>query len=70
MYAIVVLVDRAGRAEANARHLRFIGTAAVIGMAKLKGIIPIARPVLHALRDSGYRLSEAVIQSVLSDIGE
>lgn len=67
---LLIMDDRAGRAEANARHLRFIGTAAVIGMAKLKGIIPTARPVLHALRDSGYRLSEAVIQSVLSDIGE
>lgn len=69
-YALLVMDDRAGRAEANARNLRFIGTAAVVGMATLKGLIPAARPVLYALRDSGYRLSEAVIQSVLNDVGE
>ena len=67
---LLVLDDRAGRAEARARQLRFTGTAAVVGMAKLKGLIPAARPVLYALRDSGYRLSDAVIQAVLADVGE
>jgi len=46
-----------------------IGTAAVIGMAKLKGLIPLARPLLYELRESGYHLSEAVIQAVLEDVG-
>ena len=68
--ALLILDDRAGRAEAKARKLRLIGTAAVIGLAKLKGLIPEARPLLYALRTSGYRLSDAVIQAVLDDIGE
>ncbi len=68
--ALLILDDRAGRAEARARRLHFTGTAAVVGMAKLKGLIPAARPILYALRDSGYRLSDAVIQAVLQDIGE
>lgn len=68
--ALLIIDDRAGRAEASARDLRFTGTAAVIGMAKLKGLIPAASPILDALRDSGYRLSDAVIQAVLKDIGE
>lgn len=67
---LLIMDDRAGRAEARARHLRFTGTAAVVGMAKLKGLIPTAYPILYALRDSGYRLSEVVIQSVLNDVGE
>lgn len=68
--ALLILDDRAGRAEARARQLRFTGTAAVVGMAKLKGLIPSASPVLYALRDSGYRLSDAVIHAVLQDVGE
>jgi len=68
--AFLIIDDRAGRAEARARQLRFTGTAAVVGLAKLKGVIPAAGPVLYELRDSGYRLSEAVIQAVLKDIGE
>ncbi|WP_287604139.1 DUF3368 domain-containing protein [Thiothrix sp.] len=68
--ALLVIDDRAGRAEARARRLRFTGTAAVVGLAKRKGLILAARPLLYALRDSGYRLSEAVIQAVLDDMGE
>ncbi len=67
---LLIMDDRAGRAEAKARHLQVIGTAAVIGLAKLKGLIPLARPVLLALRASGYHLSNAVIAAVLEDIGE
>lgn len=67
---LLVMDDHAGRTEAKARHLRVIGTAAVIGLAKLKGLIPLARPVLLALRASGYHLSDAVIAAVLEDVGE
>jgi predicted nucleic acid-binding protein len=67
---LLIIDDRAGRAEARARHLRFTGTAAVVGLAKLKGLIPVARPILYALRDSGYRLSDVVIRAVLDDVGE
>lgn len=66
----LIMDDRAGRTEATARRLRFIGTAAVIGMAKLQGLIPLARPVLQDLHASGYHLSKAVIQAVLEDVGE
>lgn len=68
--ALLIMDDRAGRAEAAARKLRFIGTAAVIGMAKLKGLIPLAHPLLYDLRASGYHLSDTVIQAVLEDVGE
>lgn len=68
--ALLIVDDRAARAEARARHLRYTGTAAVVGLAKLKGLIPHAQPLLMALRDSGYRLSDAVIQAVLRDVGE
>lgn len=68
--ALLLIDDRAGRSEAKARQLKFIGTAAVVGMAKLKGLIPLAAPVLYELQTSGYRLSDAVIETVLADVGE
>lgn len=68
--ALLVIDDRAGRSEAKARQLKFIGTAAVVGLAKLKGLIPLAAPVLYDLQASGYRLSDTVIETVLADIGE
>lgn len=68
--ALLIMDDRSGRSEARARHLKLIGTAAVVGMAKLKGLIPSAGSVLSELQSVGYRLSDVVIQAVLDDIGE
>lgn len=68
--ALLIIDDRAGRAEAKAREISLMGTAAVIGLAKLQGLIPAARPLLFEMRNSGYYLSDIVIQTVLTDIGE
>ncbi|MFO1421476.1 MAG: DUF3368 domain-containing protein [Candidatus Competibacteraceae bacterium] len=67
---LLVIDDRAGRAEARARGLSIIGTAAVVGLAKLRGLIPAARPVLERLQPAGYFISAAVLEAVLLDIGE
>jgi len=67
---LLVIDDRAGRAEARAQGLSIIGTAAVIGLAKLLGLIPAALPLLEQLRPAGYYLGAAVIEAVLTDVGE
>lgn len=67
---LLVIDDRAGRAEARAWKVTIIGTAAVIGLAKLRGLIPTARPVLERLQPAGYFIGSAVIEAVLADIGE
>jgi predicted nucleic acid-binding protein len=67
---LLIVDDRAGRAEARAQGLSLLGTAAVIGMAKLRGLIPAARPVLESLPPAGYYIATAVIEAVLSDIDE
>lgn len=67
---LLVMDDRAGRAEARAWKLTVIGTAAVIGLAKLRGLIPAARPVLEGLQSAGYFIGTAVSESVLAEIGE
>lgn len=68
--ALLLLDDRTGRAEARRRGIPFLGTAAVIGMAQLRGLIPAARPLLEQFRSIGYFISQEVIDAVLADIGE
>jgi predicted nucleic acid-binding protein len=67
---LLVIDDRAGRAEARAWKVAIIGTAAVIGLAKLRGLIPAARPLLERLQPAGYFIGSAVIEAVLADVGE
>jgi predicted nucleic acid-binding protein len=46
------------------------GTAAVIGLARLRGLIPSAREVFDALHNSDFRIAPAVITTVLKRCGE
>jgi predicted nucleic acid-binding protein len=50
--------------------LRVAGKAAVIGMAKARGLIPSAKAVFETLHDSDFRISPEVIRTVLSRVGE
>jgi predicted nucleic acid-binding protein len=45
-------------------------TAAVIGLARLRGLIPSAREVFDALHNSDFRIAPAVITTVLKRCGE
>ena len=67
---LLIMDDQAGRAEARYQKLSVIGTAAIIGIAKEQGLIDSAKTVLHELRDAGYYIGDAIIQTVLKDIGE
>lgn len=67
---LLIIDDQAGRAEANYQKITIIGTAAVIGMAKIQGHILSAKNILYALREAGYYIGEAVIETVLRDVGE
>ena len=46
------------------------GTAAVIGMARQRGLIPSARAVFAQLHASDFRIAVAVIETVLKRCGE
>ena len=67
---LLIMDDRAGRAEAKYQKITITGTAAVIGMAKIEGYIPSAGDVLRTLRESGYYIGDAIVEQVLHDIGE
>jgi len=68
--ALLIIDDQAGRAEAKFQKITITGTAAVVAMAKIQGYILSAADVLHALRESGYYIGDAIVEMVLQDIGE
>lgn len=69
--ATLLLIDeRAGRAVAAEHGTKIAGTAAVIGLARLRGVIPSAKPVFAALHGSDFRISADVVRTVLARVGE
>jgi predicted nucleic acid-binding protein len=68
--ALLIVDDRIGRLEAQARRLPLIGTAAVVGLAKTRGLIPRADEVLRAMQAKGYFLGQAVVRAILDRVGE
>jgi predicted nucleic acid-binding protein len=68
--ALLLMDERAGRALAIERGLRVTGTAAIIGMARMKGLIPSARTVFARLHASDFRISAQVIATILRRVGE
>lgn len=68
--ALLIVDDRLGRLEAQARGIPLIGTAAVVGLAKTCGLIPRADEVLRAMQAAGYFLGNAVVRAILDRVGE
>lgn len=68
--ALVLMDERAGRAVAAERGVHVAGTAALIGLAKKRGLIDAAKPRFARLHGSDFRISAAVIRQVLQDVGE
>ena len=62
--------DRCGRAEARSQGLPILGIAAVFVLAKERNLIPACGPLLVAMRDEGYFLSDALVAAVLHQAGE
>ena len=66
--ALLLMDERAGRAVAQEHQLRVTGTAAVIGMAQTRRLIPSARNIFEALLQSDFRISAEVIRTVLARV--
>jgi len=67
---LVIIDDRCGRAEARSRGLSILGIAAVIVLAKEQRLIPACAPLLVALREEGYYLSDGLVAAVLAEVDE
>lgn len=61
---LLVVDDRCGRAEARQQGVAIMGTAAVLVLAKERGLVAACLPLLTALRDQGYYLSDALVTAV------
>ncbi|MFM7531388.1 MAG: DUF3368 domain-containing protein [Rubrivivax sp.] len=67
---LLLMDERAGRQIALEHGLRVAGTAAVIGMARSRGLINSARAVFSRLHASDFRIAPDVIATVLRRVGE
>ncbi|QOC22226.1 DUF3368 domain-containing protein [Wenzhouxiangella sp. AB-CW3] len=67
---LLLIDERAGRAHARECGLNIAGTAAVIGEARARQVIPSARQVFESLHQSDFRIAPEVIRAVLERVGE
>lgn len=67
---LLLIDDREARRVASSATVAVSGTAAVVGAAMQAGLIASARSVFYQLRQSGFRISEAILQGILESVGE
>jgi predicted nucleic acid-binding protein len=65
-----VLDDGEARAAAQSHGIGILGTLGIILRAKRSGLIPEAKPVIEQLLAHGSYLSENLVRSALSMVGE
>jgi predicted nucleic acid-binding protein len=65
-----VIDDRLGRRCAAVLGITTRGTLGLILIAKRRGVIPAARPVIESVRAAGLYLSQRVIDAALAEVGE
>lgn len=66
----VLLDDNAGRKAAKRLTLAVTGTAGLLVSAKKQGLIPAVVPMLEALREHGYWLSDELVGHMRKMAGE
>jgi hypothetical protein len=68
--SVLVLDEKNGRTRAVSLGLPITGTLAVVGRAKLLGVIPSARVVMDALTATGFRAAPSLVAEILRQAGE
>ena len=68
--SMVVIDDLAACRMARTLGIPFLGTLALVGLAKAIGMIPSIRPIVDRLRQSGMYLSDRPARKVLEEAGE
>ena len=66
----LILDDLKARKIAKDMGIKVIGTAGVLLLAKKRGIVNEVKPLLMALVDRGFRISNDVIEVILKAAGE
>lgn len=68
--AMVLMDERAGRAQALAMGIAVTGTLGVLVRARQHGLVGPLTPLVAELRATGQRLSQATVQAALARVGE
>jgi predicted nucleic acid-binding protein len=66
----LALDDLSARKVGLQFNLKVIGTVGLLLRAKRQGILPRIKPLLEALNESNFRISEALVQKALRLSGE
>lgn len=69
-HAVAVLDDLLGRKCAHTFGIETLGTLGLILIAKQRGHLPLARPMLEQMRLNGMYLADTVIDRALAMVGE
>jgi predicted nucleic acid-binding protein len=65
-----VLDDLRGRRCAQALGVPLFGTLGIIVDARRQGLVPLARPLVAAIRAAGYYIEDRLIEAALDEVGE
>lgn len=68
--SILLVDDIKGRRVANEIGLKYSGSFGLILRAKQEGIIKSIRPIIDKIRNTNFRYSEKLLQSILEQAGE
>ena len=66
----ILLDDLQARQIAQRLNLPIVGAAGILLRAKQQGVIPLVRPLLDGLRNTGFYLSNTIYNQVLQQAGE
>ena len=67
---IALIDEKRGRKVGKAKGIKITGTAGLLIKAKNDGLIPEIKPLLKLLTQSGYRLSDTLIEKILAKCRE
>ena len=68
--ALVLMDEAHGRRVAARNSVALIGTLGVLLRAKLRGLIPLIRPVVEQMKQGDYTISQSVVEQALRQAGE
>ena len=68
--SLLLIDDKAGRSAARRLGVNVTGVVGVLIRAKHEGHIPMIRPILEIIRNHGYWLSDAVVETAVKLAGE
>ncbi len=67
---VLIIDEKKGRKVAQSLNIEIIGTLRILLLAKQKGIIPALKPVIYQLHQNGFRLTEKIMNDILTEAGE